>query len=127
MLYRGYQEDWHSNTKYQFDGYKCSEDDVYYFVPGKRNITLEYMPVDTTSVDIAITSKGWRVCHHQTLQKCPPVLEPITNLVQYIKSQPTYISQYYEHIKCEMPMAEVYQAMKATTLIMMATDRGGGN
>ena len=124
MLYRGYQEDWHSNTKNQFDGYKCSNNEVYYFVPEERNITLEYMPVNTILVDIAITSKGWRVCHHQTLKKSSLTSAPITNLVQYLKSKPTYISQYYEHIQCEMSKAEVYQAMETTELIMMATDGG---
>ena len=54
--------------KYQFNGYECSNDDVYYFVPEERNIILEYMLIGTIPDDIAIASKRWRVCNHQTLQ-----------------------------------------------------------
>ena len=45
--------------KYQFDGYECSEDDVYYFVPEERNFALEYMPANTIPVDIGIEPTGW--------------------------------------------------------------------
>ena len=66
------------------------------------------MPADTIPVDIAIASNEWRVCHYQTILQRQPVLAPIANLVQFIKCQPAYISQYYDHIKCEMSDAEVY-------------------
>ena len=58
MLYQGYQEDWHSNTKYQFDGYEYSDNNLYYFIPEEKNVTLEYIPVNTIPVDIVIASKG---------------------------------------------------------------------
>ena len=56
------------------------------------------------------------------IQQYPPA--PIINFVEFIKSQPTYIFQYYEHMKCEIPDAEVYKTMKAPTLIIMITDKG---
>ena len=68
---------------------------------------------------------GRKVCHYQTLKKTSAVPAPITYLVQFIKYQPAYISQYYAHIKCEIPEAEVYQEMKATKKIIMVIDRGG--
>ena len=87
MLYQGYREDWHSYTQYQFDEYTYSEDEVFYFEHKERNITLEYMPVDTILVDNVIAFKGWQVSHYQIIQQSSSVPAPITNLVQFIKSQ----------------------------------------
>ena len=75
-------------------------------MPKERNITLEYMPADTIPVDIAVASHGWQVCHYQTLKKAPPAPDPITDFVQFVRSQPAYISQYYKNITCEFPDAE---------------------
>ena len=47
-----------------------------------------------------------------------------TDLVKFIKYQPTYILQYYANIKWEIPEAEVYQVLKETKKILMATDGG---
>ena len=63
ILYHGYQDDWHDNTKYQFDEYKCNDEDVFDFVPKVRNVELKYIPNDTIPVDIASDQKGWTVCH----------------------------------------------------------------
>ena len=122
MLYQGYREHCHDNTKFQFDGSECYDGDVFYFVPKEQNIAIECIPNNKIPVNITVTPWGWRLCHYQTLQQSPPAPAPITDLIQYIKSQPAYISQYYAHIKCEIPEAEIYQAMKATKKIMMATD-----
>ena len=50
------------------------------------------MPSDTIPVGIAIASQGWRVCHYQSLKEDPPEPLPINQLVQFVKSQPEYIS-----------------------------------
>ena len=57
-----------------------------------KNIMLGYMPANKIPVDIAIASTGLQVYNHQTLQQSPPAPAPITDLVQYIKSRPTYIT-----------------------------------
>ena len=51
-LYQGYREDWHDNTKYQFDEYECYEGDVFKFTPEDKNIELKYISDDTTPVDV---------------------------------------------------------------------------
>ena len=101
ILYRGYREDWHSNMKYQFDGYKRDDNDVFAFEPDERNVELKYIPKDAVPVDIATARHGWIICHFHTLQpqSTVPTTAPPTNLLQFIKSQPAYISQYYVYIK----------------------------
>ena len=53
----------------------------------------------------------------------PPVL--ITNFIQLAQSQPDYISRYYSEIKLEIPVLEIYNGMKASDKIILATDGGG--
>ena len=38
ILYRGNRDDWHDNTKYQFDEYECNDDDVFDYVPEVQNV-----------------------------------------------------------------------------------------
>ena len=98
-MYQGYREDWHDNTKYQFDEYECNEEVVFKFIPEDRNIKLKYIPDDTIPVDVVDAQQGWKVCHYQTLKPKPPAPASSTELVQFIKFQPSYISQYYANIK----------------------------
>ena len=58
ILYQGYRDDWHDNTKYQFDEYECDDEDVFDYVPEVRNVELKYMPNDTIPVDTASGQQG---------------------------------------------------------------------
>ena len=49
---------------------------------------------------------------------------PIINFIQFAQSQPKYISQYYSKKVCEIPAIEIYNKMKATTKLIVATDGG---
>ena len=82
------------------------------------------MASDKVPVDIAVTLQGWRVCHHQLLKMDTAVVLPIPDFVQFAKSQPAYISQYYKNITCELPYIELYNLIKESTKIIMAIDRG---
>ena len=101
ILYRGYRDEWHDHTKYQFDKYECNADDVFAFEPGARNVELKYIPTDAVPVDIATALHGWIICHYYTLRPHPVITEtaPPTDLTHFITSQPAYISQYYANIK----------------------------
>ena len=59
MVYRPFREDWHSNMKYQFDGHKCDDNDVFDFDPEERNVELKHIPTDAVPVDIATAQHGW--------------------------------------------------------------------
>ena len=84
------------------------------------------MPNDAVPVDIATAREGWIICHFHTLkpQSAAPAKAPPSDLVQFIQSQPTYISQYYANIKWELPESEVYKMLTDTKKIIMATDGG---
>ena len=112
--------------KYQFDECERDDDDVFAFESEVRNVELKYIPNDAIPVDIATARHGWIICHFHTLKLQPtaPVTAPPTDLVQFIKSQPAYISQYYANIKWELPKTEVYKVLKDTKEIIMATDGG---
>ena len=53
---------------------------------------MKYNPDDTIPVDVVDAQQGWNVCYYQTLKPKPIAPAPTTNLVQFIKSQPAYIS-----------------------------------
>ena len=112
--------------KYQFDECERNDDDIFVLESEVRNVELKYIPNDAIPVDIATARHGWIICHFHTLKPQPTAAAsaPRNDLVQYFKSQPAYISQYYAQIKCEIPEAEVYQALKTTKKIIMATDGG---
>ena len=80
--------------KYQFDQYERDDDDVFAFEPDERNVELKYIPTDAVPVDISTAQHGWIICHFHSLKPQPsaPTTAPPTNLVQFIKSQPAYIS-----------------------------------
>ena len=40
ILYRGYRDEWHDNTKYQSDEYERNDDDVFTFDPEVRNVEI---------------------------------------------------------------------------------------
>ena len=124
ILYRGYRDDWHENTKYQFDEYEYNDDNVFDFVLIVRNVELKYIPNDTIPVDTASARQGWKVCLFQTLKPQPIAPASPTDLVKFVKSQPAYISQYYTNIKREIPEAEVYKVLKYTKKILIATEGG---
>ena len=79
------------------------------------------MPSDTVPVDVAEAPNGWRVCHHQPVNSITEDAPPATDFLQFVKSQPKYISQYYKNIKCEIPAEEMYTLKKTTPKIIMAT------
>ena len=112
ILYYGYRDDWHDNTKYQFDEYECNGDNVFTFVPGVRNVELNCIQNDAIPVYTASARHGWIICHFQTLRPQPTAPATPTDLVKFIKSQPAYILQFYANIKWEIPKAEMYKVLK---------------
>ena len=84
------------------------------------------MPTDSVPVDIARNGDGWIICHFHILKPQPatPTIVPPTDLTQFIKSQPAYVSQYYANIKWEVPEDEVYKILKETKTIILGTDGG---
>ena len=92
-VYRGYRKDWYSNEKYQFDAYQGDNKELFDFVPINWNIDLKHMPSDAVPVDIICTPCSWCVCQHQPRTEPPKPPAPITNSIQFVQSQPDYISQ----------------------------------
>ena len=85
---------------------------------------LTYMPTDVVEVSIVYSPRGWRVCQHQTRIKPMESPAPITDFIQFSKSQPAYISQCYAKIVCKIPMIDIYKEIKETTKIIMAIYSG---
>ena len=96
------------------------------FNPEVRNVELKYLPNDAIPVDIATALHGWIICHFHALksQSIASATARPTELVQFIKSQPAYNSQYYANIKWEVPKAEVYKVLTDTKKILMSTFGG---
>ena len=84
------------------------------------------MPSVAVPVDIVCIPRGWRVCQHQPRTKPPDSPTPITDFIQFAQSQPDYISQYYLEIKLERSVLDIYNKMKESKKMILATDGGGG-
>ena len=125
ILYRRH-EDWNDDKKYQFDEYKRNVEDCFEFQQDATKVDIIDIPTDAVPVDIARACNGWLICHFHTLQPHPEVIVtvPPSDLTQFIRSQPEYISQYYANIKREVPVDEVYKILKDTKMIIMGTDGG---
>ena len=89
------------HKKYQFDKHKRNQAECFAFTSSGPPVELKHMPSDSVPVDIASNSGGWLICHFHVLkpQQTTPGRVPPTDLTQFIKSQPEYISQYYANIK----------------------------
>ena len=81
---------------YQFDEHKRNDVECFAFTPSGPPIELKHIPTDLVPVDITRACNGWFICHFHTLKPQPaiPKVVPPTDLTQFIKSQPAYISQY---------------------------------
>ena len=82
------------------------------------------MPSDAVPVDTVCTPRGWRVCQHQPRTDPIDSPPPITDFIQFAKSQPDYISQYYSTITLERPAIDIYNEMKESKKIILAIDGG---
>ena len=123
-VYQRYWKVWHGNTRYQFDAYQGNNEEVFDFDLLDQNVDLKYMTGDAVPVDIAYSPRGWRVCqHHPRITPLEPPA-PITGFIQFVQSQPNYISQYYSKIIYEIPAIEIYNKMTVTKRITLATDGG---
>ena len=96
ILYRRH-EDWNDKNdhkKYQFDEHKRNDVECFVFTSSGPPVELKHMPTDSVSVDIACARDGWLICYFHILKLQQATIEsvPLTDLTQFIKSQPEYIS-----------------------------------
>jgi hypothetical protein len=124
-LYRSYREEWHSNGKFYYDCHNITENDTYDYVT-KGNVKL--LPKDASPADVIDTEEGWRISGHLPMSNKEQELEQESarneTFMEYLMKQEEHISQYYTQIEFLTVPIEIYELLKSTKKVKIATDGG---
>jgi hypothetical protein len=87
---------------------------------------VKYLPEDAVPKDVMDTEEGWRMSFNQPMMKKEKEMdkkEPVT-FMEYVSYQQEHISQYYEHIEFSIVPIRIYELLKSSHRINIATDGG---
>jgi hypothetical protein len=70
------------------------------------------------------TEVGWRVTQHLPMRKTETKKEIPTTFVEYIRTQEEHIAQYYTQIQFLTVPHKIYEILKSTRKVNIATDGG---
>ena len=120
-LYRSYREEWHRNGKFYYDCHTMTENDTYDYVPS-GNVPI--LPDDASPTDVMDTEDGWRVSTHLPMMTRNTQRKTSETLKEYIMTQEDHISQYYTQIEFLSPPVTIYELLKSSNKVHIATDGG---
>jgi hypothetical protein len=120
-LYRSYREEWHRNGEFYYDCHTMTDNDTYNYVrPG--NVKL--LPEDASPTDVMDTDVGWRVSEHLPMRVKETKKTTTVSFMDYVRTQEKHISQYYTQIDFLVAPHEIYEIVKSTKKVNIATDGG---
>ncbi len=70
------------------------------------------------------TEEGWRVSGHLPMMTWEEKPAQNGTFMEYLLSQEEHISQYYEQIEFFMVPMKIYELLKSTKRVLIATDGG---
>jgi hypothetical protein len=120
-LYRSYREEWHKNGEFYYDCHTMTDNDTYNYVES-GNVKL--LPKDASPTDVMDTDDGWRVSEHLPMRNKETKIEVTVTFMDYIRTQEEHITQYYTQIDFIMVPHEIYELLKSTKKVLIATDGG---
>ena len=122
VLYRSYREHWHKQGEFSFDCHQGADSETFAFVQYDNVIRL---PDDAVPVDVFAATDGWRIAFYQGLEAKEDDTEVTpTTFMEKLMQQPEYIKQYYAQIDFHTVPAKIYEYLKATGTVYVATDGG---
>jgi hypothetical protein len=120
-LYRSYREEWHRQGKFNYDCHSRNRNNKYNYT---KTETIDCLPDDAVPTDVMDTEEGWRVSGHLPMMTWEEKPEQNGTFMEYILSQEEHISQYYEQIEFLMVPMKIYELLKSTKKVLIATDGG---
>jgi len=121
VLYRSYRMEWHRQGEFYYDCHIRNNKDTYEYT-SSSNTTI--LPDDTVPTEVMDTEEGWRLCKSQPMMKKIPTLRRKESFHEHVRSQEEHISQYYTHIEYHTVPYKIYEIIKSTKRIIIATDGG---
>jgi hypothetical protein len=97
------------------------DNDIYNYV---QSGNVKLLPKDASPTDVMDTDEGWRVSGHLPMRNKETKIEVIANFMDYIKTQEEHVTQYYTQIDFIRVPHEIYELLKSTKKVLIATDGG---
>ena len=121
ILYRSFRKEWHTNGEYYYDCHMIADNDTYNYVPDGN---VERLPNDATPADVMDTKEGWRIANHHPMQSKQQTTVRTDTFKEYLMSQEEHVSQYYTEIEFSTSPIKIYEMIKSTNKVNIATDGG---
>jgi hypothetical protein len=80
------------------------------------------LPADAVPVDVMDTTEGWRMSGQLLIMMTETTRTTKDTSQAYIRSQEEYISQYYTQIEFLTAPIAIYELLKSTKKVLVATD-----
>ena len=123
ILYRSYRKDWYTNGEIYYDCHNINEDDTdTYNYATSSNVTL--LPDDASPTDVMDTDDGWRISQHQPMDVFEETVTEDKTFMEFLMKQEDHITQYYAEIEYHTTPIAVYELIKSTNKVNIATDGG---
>jgi hypothetical protein len=120
-LYRSYREEWYRNGDFYYGCHTMTDNDTYEYVPLGNMKTL---PNNASPTDVMDTEVRWRVLQHLPMRMKETKKPVPTTFIDYLRTQEEHIAQYYTQIEFLMIPHEIYETLKSTQKVNIATDGG---
>jgi hypothetical protein len=98
-----------------------TDNDTYEYVTTGNVNTL---PMDASPTDVMDTEAGWRVSQHLPMRAKEIEKLIKRNFMEYLGSQEEHVAQVYTQIEFFVVPYEIYEMLKSTRNVNIATDGG---
>jgi hypothetical protein len=118
VLYRSFRKEWHQQGTFCFDCHQGTDEETFNY---NKFHNVAKLPDDAVPVDVMDAIAGWRITFYQTLevQEKPPISPK--SFMEELMQQPEYISQYYTHIEFHTVPIQIYEHLKSSRKVLIAT------
>ena len=120
-LYRSYRKEWHKNGAFYYDCHIITKHDTYSYTTSKN---VHELPNDASPTDVMDTTEGWRISGHQQMKVEIPHRKEEETFIEHLMAQKEHISQYYTQIDFLSTPISIYELLKSTHKVHIATDGG---
>ena len=121
VLYKSYRKEWHRQGVFTFDCHQGNDEETFDY---EKYDTVENLPDDSVPVDVNDAVEGWRIAFYQILDKVEQPMLQETSFMDLLMKQPEYISQYYTKIDFHTVPFRIYEHLKSSMRVFVATDGG---
>ena len=85
---------------------------------------METLPEDALPTDVIDTEDGWRISNHQPVQTKQKNTVRTETFIDYLLSHEEHVTHYYTRIDFLTVSIKIYELIKSTNKVNIATDGG---